>query len=141
MNLERDDIVDMLAAMESDRFEIRGSGIRGVYGHSISLEKPPAITEPPEFLFHSTDGALISEIMTKGLLCMRRQFVHLSSDMNWVVRFLANKPYSVILRTLACQARHHGVCFRQANSHVWLAKSIPPQFLCIESAVLISPEI
>jgi RNA:NAD 2'-phosphotransferase (TPT1/KptA family) len=34
-NIEHDDIVDPLAAMESDRFEIAGAKIRAVYGHSI----------------------------------------------------------------------------------------------------------
>src|SRR5271165_2097918 len=58
MNIERDDIVGTLAAMESDRFEITGAKIRAVYGHSIVLEKPPIAVEPPEFLFHGTADEL-----------------------------------------------------------------------------------
>lgn len=132
MNLERHDIIELLAAMESDRFEVRDNRIRAAYGHSILLEAPPAIKEPPEFLFHGTAQERVAEIMATGLLRMGRQFVHLSSDIDWVARFVADKPHWVILRALACQARRQGVCFRQANGHVWLADSIAPQFLSVE---------
>ena len=134
MNIERDDIVDMLAAMESDRFEIAGAKIRAVYGHSIVLEKPPIAGEPPEFLFHGTAADLIPEIMAKGLLRMGRHFSHLSSDVDWVLRFIANKPQWVVLRVLARDAHQNGLCFRQANRHVWLADSVAPQFLHVYSS-------
>lgn len=134
INIERDDIVELLAAMESDRFEIAGPKIRALYGHSIALEKPPASVEPPEFLFHGTAEELIPEMMAKGLLRMRRRFAHLSSDIDWVLRFLANKPRWVVLRVLAGDAHQNGVCFRQANRHVWLADSLAPRFLQIGSS-------
>src|SRR6185312_5627643 len=112
MNLEHGDIIDVLSTTGSDRFENQGARILAVYGHSISLEAPPAPKEPPEFLFHGTAEDRIAEIMAKGLLRMARQFVHLSSDLGWVARFVASKPHGVILRILSSQARYHGVCFR-----------------------------
>lgn len=132
MNIERDDIVELLAAMESDRFEINGPKIRAVYGHSIRVEKPPATVEPPLFLFHGTSVELMPEIMAKGLLPMGRRFAHLSSDIDWVVRFVTNKPQWAVLRILACEAHKKGVSFRQANRHVWLVDSMSTEFLRIE---------
>jgi len=132
LNIERDDIVELLAAMESDRFEIAGAKIRAVYGHSIVLEKPPPIQIPPDVLFHGTSAENVDEIMTKGLLRMNRQFVHLSSDLDWVLRFVADKERWVVFRVLANVARDNGVAFRQANRHVWLADSIDQRFLQIE---------
>jgi putative RNA 2'-phosphotransferase len=131
MNYESEDIAKALAAMNSDRFEIQGARIRAAYGHSIALQAPPAPSDPPEFLFHGTNEDRIAEIMAKGLLSMARQFVHLSSDFDWVARFVATKPDGVILRIRACQAQRHGICFRPANSHVWLADPIL-EFLQIE---------
>jgi len=134
MNIKREDILDILTAMESDRFEIAGTKIRAVYGHSIVLEKLPIALEPPEFLFHGTAEELMPEVMAKGLLRMGRRFAHLSSDIDWVLRFLANKPQWVVLRILAHEAHKKGICFRQANGHVWLVDSIGGEFLRIESS-------
>ncbi len=134
MNIERDGIMELLAAMESDRFEVVDDKIRAIYGHSIRLEKPPAATKPPEVLFHGTAEELIPEIMMTGIQRMGRRFAHLSSDIDWVRRFVANKPRWGVLRVLAGRAHMLGVCFRQANRHVWLVDSINPAFLCIESA-------
>ncbi len=118
----------------SDRFEVRDGKIRAAYGHSIELEKPPAVAEPPEFLFHGTAAETIPEILSKGLNPMGRQFVHLSSDVDWVFHFLLSKPRWALLRILARQARGDGVCFRRANRHIWLADSMSAKFIRIESA-------
>ncbi len=118
----------------SDRFEVHAGKIRAAYGHTIELEKPPAIAEPPEFLFHGTAAESIPEIMTNGLNPMGRRFVHLSSDINWVLDFLLSKPQWALLRILARQAFRGGVCFRQANRHVWLADPMSAPFVRIESA-------
>ncbi len=132
VDLTRCDIEQLLNAMESDRFEIVGTRIRAVYGHSINLEKPPLIQNPPEALFHGTSADNVAEIMAKGLLRMSRRFVHLSSDLDWVLRFIANKERWIVFRVLASVARHDGVPFRQANRHVWLADSIDQRFLQID---------
>lgn len=91
MNVEQHDIVELLAAMESERFEIAGEKIRAKYGHSIVIEKPPQIQDPPEALFHGLDARNHSRIMARGLLRMKRQFVHLSSDFSEVQRFVATQ--------------------------------------------------
>lgn len=134
LDLTRCDIERLLNAMESDRFEIVGAKIRAVYGHSINLEKPPPIQNPPETLFHGTSADNVAEIMAKGLLRMSRRFVHLSSDLDWVLRFIANKERWVVFRVLASVARDNGVAFRQANRHVWLADSIDQRFIQIDAS-------
>ena len=134
LNLQRRDVEQLLKKLESDRFEVAGAKIRAVYGHSIVLENPAPIQEPPEFLFHGTSADLVSEIMVKGLHRMSRQFVHLSSDIDWVLRFVANKHRWVVFRIPAKAARQDGVVFRQANRHVWLADSVDPRFLQTDSS-------
>src|ERR1035438_7183623 len=129
LDVTRCDIEQLLNAMESDRFEIDGTKIRAVYGHSIILEKPAPVQEPPEFLFHGTSADLVSEIMVKGLLRMSRQFVHLSSDFDWVLRFVANKERWVVFRIPAKTAWQEKIVFRKANRHVWLANTVAPRFL------------
>jgi putative RNA 2'-phosphotransferase len=118
----------------SDRFEVRGGKIRAAYGHTIELDSPPTIAEPPELLYHGTAEELMPQILATGLLPMQRRFAHLSSDLDWVVSFGASKPAAVILRVLARDAHRRGVRFRQANRHVWLAEMIAPEFLQVECA-------
>jgi putative RNA 2'-phosphotransferase len=91
-----------------------------------------SIQNPPKVLFHGTSADNVAEIMTEGLLRMRRRFVHLSSELDWALRFVANKEQWVVFRILAKTAREEGVVFRQANRHVWLADQIDPRFLQIE---------
>lgn len=116
----------------SDRFEVRDAKIRAAYGHTIDLQSPPAVVEPPEYLFHGTAEERVQRIFVTGLLRMQRRFVHLSSDLNWVASFVANKPCWVILRILARDAHHRGVRFRQANRHVWLVDKMDPEFLEVD---------
>ena len=65
---------------------------------------------------------------------MSRRFVHLSSDLGWVLQFVAGKERWVVFRVAAKVAREEGVAFRQANRHVWLAESVDPRFLQIDSS-------
>src|SRR4029450_3377321 len=118
----------------SNRFEVRDGMIRAVYGHSTKLESPPAVVEPPDFLFHGTAENLVPVIRAKGLLRMRRRFVHLSSDLDWVRGFLATKSHWAVIRICALDAHNNGCSFRRANGHVWLGDSVSPEFLQLISS-------
>jgi putative RNA 2'-phosphotransferase len=116
---------------DMDRFEIRNGRIRAVYGHSVELAKPPAIATPPAILYHGTSADNVSSILQQGVLRMRRRFAHLSSDYDWVVKFLIDKPSWTIFAIDTARAVDAGVLFRKANSHVWLTDAMPAQFLCL----------
>jgi putative RNA 2'-phosphotransferase len=123
----------MAAIAEMDRFEIREGKIRAVYGHSIALARPPAIATPPDVLYHGTSADNVPNILKHGILRMRRQLAHLSSDYEWVVRFLDDKATWTILAIKSSAALNAGVSFRKANHHVWLTDEIQPGFLDIHS--------
>jgi len=116
-----------------DRFEIRDGRIRAVYGHSIGLVKPPALGMPPAVLFHGTAAENVPSILQQGLLKMRRQFVHFSTDYEWVVGFLRDKPAWTILAIATPSPVEAGVVFRKANHHVWLTDFMDPRFLVVNS--------
>lgn len=65
---------------------------------------------------------------------MRRRFAHFSTDHDWVVRFLSDKPMWTIFAIDTVRAQEAGVVFRQANHHVWLADAMNPQFICPHSS-------
>ena len=122
------------AALESmDRFEFRGDYIRAAYGHSVELLTPPPIAAPPAILFHGTAADNVASIFQQGVRKMKRRFVHLSADLDWVIRFLSDKPTRTILAVNTSMAINAGVSFRRANNHVWLTDSVPPTLLAIHS--------
>lgn len=128
-----DESIVRTAIADMDRFEIRDGRIRAVYGHSIEVAMPPAIETPPAVLYHGTSADNVPSILQHGILKMRRQFVHLSSDYDWVVRFLDDKPAWTIFAIEIASALQGGVLFRKANQHVWLTHTLPPSFLVLHS--------
>jgi len=125
----------------SDRFEVQSGKIRAAYGHSIALGKPPDVADPPPTLFHGTSFNAVPRILQHGLLPMTRRFVHLSSDVDWVIDFLSCKREWVIFATGSDAALQAGIKFRKANFHVWLADSIAPRFLAIHLSNATDAEI
>ena len=129
-----DESIVRAAIAQMDRFEIHNGRIRAVYGHSIELAHPPAIATPPAVLYHGTSANNVSGILQQGILRMRRRFAHLSSDYDWVARFLDDKPAWTIFGVDTVRALEARVLFRRANHHVWLTDAMPAQFLRVESA-------
>lgn len=72
---------------------------------------------------------------------MTRRFVHLSSDVDWIIDFLSDKREWVIFAICADAALQAGIEFRKANFHVWLAESIDPRFLTIHLSNATDAEI
>lgn len=129
-DLEEKDLHDMIACSNKPRHEIQAGRIRAMYGHSIpgKLLKTPA--SPPEILYHGTSVKAADEIMAAGLLPMRRQYVHLSVDVQTAVEVAKRKSSQpAILQVDAGLAAERGVRFYAGNDKVWLAGSIPAQYL------------
>lgn len=105
------------------------SRIRANYGHSIPVKIIYPEKEPPEFLYHGTAERFADSIREKGILPMNRQYVHLSIDIETasVVGTRHGKLY--IFRIPAREMHLKGYRFYQAPNGIWLADSIPPNFL------------
>ena len=132
-DLDEDDLVQMIAGSSKQRHEIRGEKIRALYGHSIAgkLKRTPA--SPPDVLFHGTDPDVVPQIKTKGLLPMNRQFVHLSIDEATAIEVGRRKSKTpILLRIIATQAHADGVHFYEGNDKVWLADTVPPEFIQLD---------
>ncbi|WP_145367728.1 RNA 2'-phosphotransferase [Maioricimonas rarisocia] len=129
-DLTETDLGRMIAAMPKQRHELKDGQIRALYGHSLAgkLKKEPA--EPPQYLYHGTAPDTVQLITSGGLLPMSRQYVHLSSDEATALQVghrKAGRP--VILRIDAATAHAAGVPFYLGNENVWLADSVPPEFI------------
>lgn len=128
--LSEADVRRMLASSEKQRHEIRDGSIRARYGHSTPVISGLDWTAPPPNLYHGTSPDAWLAIKTGGLSPMRRQFVHLSSDVV-VARSVGSRkaPRPVILRVDAAAASAEGIRFASANDAVWITPGVPPEFI------------
>jgi RNA:NAD 2'-phosphotransferase (TPT1/KptA family) len=72
---------------------------------------------------------------------MNRRFVHFSSDVDWIIDFLSDKPEWVIFAIRTDAALQAGIEFRMATFHVWLTDSMDPRFLAIHLSNVTDAEI
>lgn len=124
------DITSIIAESEKQRFELHDGKIRAFYGHSTAgkVEKQPGV--PPDTLYHGTTAQAATTIRREGLRSMKRQYVHLSTDERTArVVALRRTGQPVILRVNARKAYEQGIKFYPGNEDVWLADSIPPEFI------------
>jgi putative RNA 2'-phosphotransferase len=132
-HLVEDDVVRAVERSDKRRHEIVDGKIRALYGHSRPgrLVKRPEI--PPEVLFHGTSIKNANKIMEAGLLPMGRQYVHLSFDRETALTVGRRKSTEpVLLRVDASRAAAHGTSFYVGNDKVWLADTVPREFLTID---------
>lgn len=124
------DLELMITLAEKKRYEIKNGKIRALYGHSIpgKLIKTPA--KPPELLYHGTTPEIVEYIKQQGLLPMGRQYVHLSTDQKIAEQVGSRKcPKPIVLMIQAKRANDKGVNFYQGNELIWLADSVPANFI------------
>lgn len=132
-SIHEQDIAEMMAQSEKQRFEMRDGQIRAFYGHSVVTKMEKEVALPPALLYHGTTPVAAQAILKEGLKPMNRQYVHLSADRETallVARRRTNRP--VILHVHAQDAHEHGVPFYLGNDIVWLAEPIPPGFITVE---------
>ena len=111
------------------RYEIKGERIRAMYGHSKPEVTYP-VCEPPELLYHGTNGSAVQMIRKQGLLSSGRQYVHMTTNRDnatVVAKRKTRKPIMLVIR--AGEAFQSGIIFHHAESEHYLAKAIPPQFI------------
>jgi putative RNA 2'-phosphotransferase len=129
-DIDDEDIKETVRRSSKQRFEISGDRIRARYGHSLPgrLSRVPA--RPPEHLFHGTSPRAVGAILREGLRPMRRQYVHLSTDVRTAEQVGGRKAAApVLLRVDAARAAGAGVAFYRGNDLVWLADVVPGRFL------------
>jgi putative RNA 2'-phosphotransferase len=129
-SLRADDIHAMMAAAGKQRYEIRGSHIRAIYGHSLEAKIGHTPAVPPDRLFHGTTGTALAGIRLHGLRPMRRQYVHLSMDTAAAAEVAARRTATPVIVTVDAGAAHRdGVAFYCGGGKVWLAGGVAEKYL------------
>lgn len=124
------DLAMIIAQSDKRRFEIRNGQIRALYGHSVPQRLIKVSAIPPETLYHGTSEHVLAIILAEGLQPMARQYVHCSVDQETAQQVAARKRGRSIVLTVHARAAHeNGIRFYRGNEMVWLADTVPPQFI------------
>ena len=129
--LTREQLDYVVNANDKKRFAIdeTGTRIRANQGHSTPVDLQLAPLEPPEVLYHGTVERFLTEILSFGLLKMKRHHVHLSADIETARKVGARRGRAVILAIDSAAMHARGHVFYRSENGVWLTEHVPPEFL------------
>lgn len=135
-NATRKDIYDAVAGQTDKlRLEIQENKIRARYGHSADKVEEidyPTVT-PPTFLYHGTLSVHVPAILKQGLIPQTRKYVHLSDTKAIAERVARRHGKQFTILTILCEkATAAHIEFYHPEPQIWLAKTIPPEFIQAE---------
>lgn len=129
-NISEKDIISMIHASQKKRHECLNGKIRALYGHTLNQKIIKEVMIPPEILFHGTAGRFVEDIMHQGLLSQKRQYVHLSEDLETAITVgKRHDKVPVILKINSASAHNNGIIFFRGGEQIWLSESIPSQYI------------
>ncbi|MCM1990994.1 RNA 2'-phosphotransferase [Oceanirhabdus seepicola] len=106
--------------------------IRANQGHSLYVELDLKECVPPSILYHGTVERFIDNIITKGLLKMSRQHVHLSEDIKTAEKVGNRRGKAIILHIEAGRMHGDGFKFYLSENGVWLTDCVPREYIVLE---------
>jgi len=112
-------------------FNIDQSRIRANQGHSIHVELGLPKSEPPPNLYHGTSEKSGKSILLQGLVKSKRQFVHLSNDVETALSVGRRHGRAVVFTVAAGLMSNEGFTFYLSANHVWLTDHVPPRHLTL----------
>ena len=107
-----------------------GMKIRASQGHTIDVDVEMTEAAPPVLLYHGTLEKNGASIWNRGLLPMKRQYVHLSPDIE-TARMVASRRKGAIAIYEIHASEYHmdGGKFYLSENGVWQTKAVPPNYL------------
>lgn len=124
MVISKENIMYLVSNQQKARLEIKGTRIRALYGHTVRIRKKTPV-EPPGVLYHGTSRYNYDAIIIKGLRKMKRQYVHLSSDVDTAIEVGKRRDESPIVFSVnSKEAYLNGVLFYVGSQTVWLSENI-----------------
>jgi putative RNA 2'-phosphotransferase len=129
--ITRDQLDQIVASSDKQRFAFSEdrTRIRANQGHSVEVELGHKPATPPEFLYHGTATRFVDSIRKSGLLKQARHHVHLSPTHETAVKVGQRHGKPVVLNIHAAEMHARGVPFYLTPNGVWLADSVPAEFI------------
>lgn len=114
-------------------FDEKKDKIRALQGHSINIDLGLKPIQPPEILFHGTAKAFKDSIFKNGINKGKRQYVHLSSDVETAINVGSRRDkFPMILSISAKKMYDDGYKFYLSENKVWLTDFVPSEYIIIK---------
>jgi putative RNA 2'-phosphotransferase len=131
IDLKKEDLLYLVSSQTKRRFQISKNKIKAIYGHTVPILKKNPM-KPPDILYHGTSPKFVKSIMNHGLLKMKRQYVHLSIDLDTAIETGKRKDRNpIIIKIDSKIAYDEGILFYKGSDKVWLSENLLPRFLKI----------
>ncbi|RUM48068.1 MAG: RNA 2'-phosphotransferase [Hyperthermus sp.] len=137
--LQEEHIIAVSLLDPKGRFELSSDRkmIRASYGHTIRVSlgyKPLKPTELPRVLYHGTLRENIPSILERGILPMRRIFVHLTPSIDVALEVGLRHGRDVVILVIepSCLLKK-GLSVYKASNIIYLTKHVPPS--CIREVL------
>lgn len=127
--VSRDQLGQVVAGNDKQRFVIDGDRIRANQGHSIPVDLGLEPATPPRRLYHGTAQANTAAILIEGLRRGRRHHVHLSTEAATARRVGARHGTPVVFTVEAAAMEHDGHLFYRSANGVWLTETVAARYL------------
>lgn len=129
LKVSREQVEQVVAGNDKQRFSLAGERIRANQGHSVRVDLELVAQTPPDTLYHGTYPAALASIQREGLKPMQRHHVHLSPDQETARKVGARRGVPVILTIEAGRMHVAGHLFYCSENGVWLVDSVPVEFI------------
>lgn len=103
--------------------------IRANQGHSINIQMDLIPNIPPTILYHGTSMRTKRSILNDGISRMKRNHVHLSSDVATAIEVGRRHGKPIVFKILAKMMYEDKFEFFISDNRVWLTKNVPPKYL------------
>lgn len=124
-HLTREELEEVVARNDKQRFALRDGRIRANQGHTVDVDLDLPAVAPPLLLYHGTAGGFVATILEEGLKPMDRHHVHLSPDRETAVKVGSRRGKPVVLVIDAEQMAGAGHTFYKSENGVWLTEHVP----------------
>ncbi len=123
-----DELLLVAGALGESRFEILGSKIRAIYGHSVEVEIERADRTPPSSVYHGTARSNLESIFEArdGLRPMKRRAVHLTTNPAVAMAAAGRRKESTVLVRVSTEGL---ASLEGANDSTWLVPRVPVENL------------
>ncbi len=126
----REHIIAVAITDPKCRFEVDGNRIRARYGHSIEISIDYPVVEPPPRLYHGTSMDRIPGILRKGILPMKRKYVHLTIDPRIALETGRRHGRPVVIIVNGRCLEEKNITLYKATDKIYLVRHVPVE--CIE---------
>jgi putative RNA 2'-phosphotransferase len=128
---EADVLAQVAEPARKQRFQLSGTRVRAVHGHSTAtVTDAGTVQAPPSVLYHGTVDTAVDSIQEQGLLAGKRQFVHLSEAVSMAAEVGRRRAGKLVIFEVAAElAAREGLVFRRTTSLVWLTETVSPKYL------------